>query len=181
MVRSSRTEERIAWAEECCRTLGSDLLKDAGFRRLLARLQAALDGSRAALRDTGIALECRRCEEEEGGSCCGAGLELHYDGPLLLINLLLQAELPPEPLKPGSCWFLGAAGCLLKARHTLCVNYLCRNLENRLAPGPLSYLREKEGEEQVVLFQLVERLRALLMAERPLPNGPGPSGRADNA
>jgi len=42
---------------------------------------------------TGIVDLCRECEEKEGGSCCGAGLENHYSGMLLLINRLLGVAL----------------------------------------------------------------------------------------
>lgn len=116
------------------------------------------------MRCTGIVDCCKECEEKEGGSCCGAGLEKHYSGILLLINLLLGVTLPLEREQPSGCFFLSPTGCLLLARHVLCINYVCNKITSRIKPENLAALREAEGEEILLLFQLNETLKKFLRA-----------------
>ena len=111
---------------------------------------------------SGIADECRQCEHDEGGSCCGAGLENKYSGTLLLINLLLGAKLPSKRTGPSNCHFLGDEGCRLLARHVICVNYICRKISDRIDPERIAILREAEGRELDILFLLNERVKKLL-------------------
>ena len=154
--------EKIAWARECFQQEGDRLLGDRDTGDLLARLQAALEASHRAMIEAGIADECRVCERREGGSCCGAGLEDKYSGTLLLINLLLGREIPSRRSDPSSCHFLGKEGCLLLARHVICVNYLCRKITDRIDPEKISLLRRAEGEELALLFRLNERIKKIL-------------------
>jgi hypothetical protein len=99
---------------------------------------------------------------KEGGSCCGAGLENRYGAGLLLINLLLQTTLPQARYDENSCYFLGEKGCLLKARHAICVNYICSKISHELDPVLLGLLREKEGVELEAVFRLNEKIKTLL-------------------
>lgn len=154
--------EKIAWARECFQQKGDRLIRDRDIEDLLHRLRAALDASRRAMIAAGIRDECRVCERHEGGSCCGAGLEDKYTGTLLLINLLLGREIPLRRSDPSSCHFLGKEGCLLVARHVICVNYLCRKITERIDPQEISLLREAEGEELGLLFRLNERIKKML-------------------
>ena len=110
----------------------------------------------------GVMDECRDCEDREGGSCCGAGLENKYNGVLLLINLLLDIEIPQKSRKPSSCFFLGGEACQLLARHVICVNYLCKKITDRIDPKRIAVLREIEGTELELLFFLHERIKLLL-------------------
>ena len=153
---------KIAWAEACYRELGSSLLKDSGIAALLSRLEEAISASRKEMAATGIVEICRECEEIEGGSCCGAGLENRYNARLLLINLLLGVRLPAEGRNTESCFFLGESGCLLQARHVICVNYVCRRITDRIDPAEMAPLRRKEGDELEVLFLLHERIGKVL-------------------
>ena len=102
------------------------------------------------------------CERDEGGSCCGAGLEDRYDGVTLLVNLLLGAELPARRPDPASCLFLGADGCRLLARDVICVNFICKKIADEVSPQRLGPLREREGIELEILFALHARLTELL-------------------
>jgi len=72
---SNPIEEKIAWAQHCYQEFGDDLLKEKKLFDLLAHLKAAVVVSRREMALTGIIEICRRCDQEEGGSCCGAGLE----------------------------------------------------------------------------------------------------------
>ena len=161
---SRSVEEKIAWAETCYKEKGGHFLRDEKTATLLNRLKGAVRASRAAMAMAGIADECRTCEEREGGSCCGAGLEKKYDGTLLLINLLLGIHLPKQRSDPSSCLFLGPEGCLLIARQVICVNYLCKKIENRVNPSKIVVLREKEGVELECLFLLHEWIKKKLRA-----------------
>ncbi|MBN1833254.1 MAG: hypothetical protein JW896_14210 [Deltaproteobacteria bacterium] len=164
---SRSIEEKIAWAETCYQEKGGLLLRDEKSVILLNRLKEAVRASRAAMVSAGVADECKTCEEREGGSCCGAGLEDRYDATLLLINLLLGIQLPKRRSDPSSCLFLGPDGCLLMARQVICVNYLCKKIENRVNPSKISVLRDKEGVELECLFLLHERIQRKLKAYVP--------------
>jgi len=109
----------------------------------------------------GIVDLCSECERNEGGSCCGNGLENNYNGWLLLINLLLNVTLPKKRHDPKSCFFLGKTGCTLLARHVICVNYICKKITDRIDPQAIKALRKKEGEELNTLFLLHENVKKI--------------------
>lgn len=155
----SPIEEKVSWAEACFKAIGPELREDRVVSALLSEMKNAVAGSRRAMAATGLIEICRECEENEGGSCCGADLENRYDGLLLLINLLLGAELPKGRRDEKSCFFLGDRGCGLSARHVICVNYLCKKAADRTAPEEIMALRAREGVELETLFRLHERVR----------------------
>jgi len=124
--------------------------------------------------DSGLVQACAECENLEGGSCCGRGLEDHYDGYLLLINLLLGANLPAERWDPRSCYFLGPKGCVLSARHVLCVNYLCKKATDRIDSKALAHLRELEGVQLEALFLLHERVKKVVKELEDWSDEPDP-------
>ena len=159
---SSPIEEKIAWAEAQFKACKNRLTHDARILDPLQSLKAAIEASHMEMVRTGLMDLCRVCDEKEGGSCCGAGLENRYDGWLLLINLLLGADLPKKRIDPGSCFFLGKSGCLLQARHTICINYACSKITEHIPPQKMAALREKEGTEIHCLFLLNERIKRLL-------------------
>lgn len=158
----SPIDEKIAWAENCYRSKGRTILRDKRVRDLLQRLREAARSSHDEMVQTGLVSICRNCEEKEGGSCCGLGLERKYTGLLLLINLLLGTEIPKKRLDPSSCFFLGERGCHLQARQVICINYLCKSATDRLEPQNLAALREKEGIEIETLFLLNEKIKDIL-------------------
>lgn len=159
---SSPIEEKIAWAVACSRNIGDRLREDRMVVRLLGRVSRAIQASRTRMTETGVSALCRQCEQEEGGSCCGAGMENRYDGTLLLMNLLLGCSLPEARMDPGSCYFLGEEGCVLRARHVICINYICRKITSRVDPAEIQALREVEGEEVNLVFCLHEHLKKAL-------------------
>jgi len=159
---SRSVEEKIAWAETCYEEKRGLFLRDERTATLLSRLKEAVRASRTAMAVAGVSDECRTCEEREGGSCCGAGLENKYEGTLFLINLLLGTRLPKRRFDSSSCLFLGPDGCLLIARQVICVNYLCKKIEDRIDPFKIAVLREKEGVELECLFLLKEHIREKL-------------------
>jgi hypothetical protein len=110
----------------------------------------------------GVVNACRHCEEEEGGSCCGAGIENKYSPTLLLLHLLLSGELPKTRQWANSCFFLGENGCRLKARHVLCINYLCLRIQKMLPSQDLIALQTITGEEMDTVFHLHETVKRTL-------------------
>jgi hypothetical protein len=159
---SSSIEEKTVWAEACFQEFREPLLKDKTIAGLLRRQKRAIQASYKMMTEAGIVDVCRECERNEGGSCCGAGMENRYDGWLLLINLLLDATLPKDRYDPSSCFFLGSTGCLLSARHVICINYICKKITERIDQNKINALREKEGEELDILFFLHERIKHVL-------------------
>jgi hypothetical protein len=151
--------EKILWAEKFNSFSKDELLRNPKISDLLIRLRAAIHGSRREMAGRGIAEICRECDQKEGGSCCGYGLEAYYDETLLLINLLLGVILPGERAESTSCFFLSANGCRLLARHVICINYVCEKITDRFHPQELAPLREKEGVEVELLFRLNEELK----------------------
>jgi hypothetical protein len=158
----SPIKEKIAWAKNCFRERGTDLLKDEEVGILLKKLKMAIDASHKEMARTGIIEFCRLCEQEEGGSCCGLGLEKKYTGVLLLINLLLGHQITDRRQNPSSCFFLGEDGCGLLSRQVICVNYLCKKITDQIDPQKIAPLRIKEGIELDLLFHLNERIKKVL-------------------
>jgi len=158
--------DRIAWAEGQLSAHGTRWRADREIGQLLERLGAAIRRSRTAMVDAGVTAECACCDRQDGGSCCGAGLEKRYDGVMLLINLLLGVELPRERADPRSCLFLRGNGCVLTARDVICVNYLCRRITDKLDRSGTTMLAESEGEELETLFRLHTRITRLLQDTR---------------
>ena len=147
----STIQEKIAWAANCYQAMKAQLLGDEKTADLLIRYREAAVVSHGEMNRTGVVSECKNCEEREGGSCCGAGLENRYDGSLLLINLLLGVKLPKQGYDPSSCFFLGEQGCRLLARHVICVNYLCKKIADHIHPDKIAALQEK------VVHRLLDR------------------------
>jgi len=114
------------------------------------------------MKDKGVFHICARCDTEEGGSCCGNGIELRYDVVLLLLNLLLDAELREDRLMHESCHFLGERGCTLPARQVLCVNYLCRQITQTLPTPDIIHVQEVCGKELDVQHRVYEYLASRL-------------------
>ena len=158
-------EEKIIWAKKCYRQRKRQFLEDERTTTLLKDFKKAAASSHALMSFGGIERECRECEEREGGSCCGFGLEDRYSGVLLLINLLLDRELPDKRNDPLGCFFLEKTGCALLARHVICVNYLCKKITDRIPSKKIADLRDREGVELELLFHLNERIIKILSDE----------------
>lgn len=153
---------KITAARELFASHGERLLRDKAVAAGLAGLDAAIAECRRAMFDSGIVAACRECEEEEGGSCCGAGIENRYGPTLLLVNLLLGCSLSAKRMSPNSCYFLGETGCVLKVRHILCLNYLCRKIRDLIDHEDLVALQTVMGREMDAVFAVHETVRAFV-------------------
>jgi hypothetical protein len=151
--------EKIEQAHNLGETCGSSLMKDPHIDALLRKLRNCIENTNKSMVTLGVVAECKNCEEREGGSCCGSGIENKYDAVLLLINLLLGSSLENEESSRNSCYFLGKKGCTLTARHVLCVNYICQKLQKKLTREELITLQTCAGEELDTLFFLHEAIK----------------------
>ena len=159
-------QEKVRWAHLLYDRFGHSLLADPEVVGLLRRYRAAVARTWGLMEETGVVEECTRCAVEDGGSCCGAGIEDRFDVVLLLINLLAGGSLPHRAQDPTGCLFLGEKGCTIPARHTICVNYICRRLEARLGREALQRLQEGIGRECDAAFLLEEGIKAWLRRRR---------------
>jgi len=151
--------EKIEQAHNLLETCGSSLIEDPQIHALLSKLRDCIENTNQSMVTLGVVAECKNCEEREGGSCCGSGIENKYDVELLLVNLLLEASLRDQQPSQNSCYFLGEKGCKLTARHVLCVNYMCQKLQKKLAREQLISLQTCAGEELDTLFILHEAIK----------------------
>ena len=156
---SPTIQEKIEHAHNLFETCGDSLRQNPSIRTLLNKLQECIENTKDSMLKLGVVAECKHCEEQEGGSCCGTGIENKYDVELLLVNLLLEASLRDQQSSQNSCYFLGAKGCKLTARHVLCVNYICEKLQKKLTREELIELQTRAGEELDTLFFLHEAIK----------------------
>jgi len=154
--------EKIRTARELYLNRNAELRSDPLISSQLCELSARTEASRRASLESGVAEACRRCDEIEGGSCCGAGIEERYTTELLLINLILGAELPEARYSVEGCYFLHSRGCILFARDILCINYLCSRLQRELRHGDILSLQDATGKEMEAVFVLHNSIRNFL-------------------
>ncbi|NSW85513.1 MAG: hypothetical protein HPY84_04230 [Syntrophobacteraceae bacterium] len=159
---SESIQEKILEAHRIFRSWGNDLMGDRSIALLLQTLKGQILDSRKAMFDLGIVATCTHCDEEEGGSCCGAGIENRYNTVLLLMNLLLGVHLPAERLLPGGCFFLGRHGCVLEVRHILCINYLCLRIQREMPPDKMAALQDVTGREMDSVFTVHEAIKKFM-------------------
>jgi hypothetical protein len=162
MDSEGKMRETIEAAREQYRCWVGRILEDPRLIAMLADLDQAIGRSREAMLEAGVFGACRICDEEEGGSCCGAGIESRYGPDLLLVNLLLGEDLVDDRAMSNSCFFLGNCGCTLKVRHTLCVNYLCSRIQEMLELSDLIHLQEVLGEEMDRQFFVCEAVKQFM-------------------
>jgi hypothetical protein len=121
-------EDKLKWAHSLYAGFGADLKNERIISDMLENYRKNINSTWKAMEESGIIEECTRCAVQDGGSCCGQGIENKFDVITLLVNLLLGTRLPEQPWDPTGCWFLGEKGCLLTARHVICVNFMCKRL-----------------------------------------------------
>ena len=160
--RGDTIQDKICKAHELYAQWGEQLMADGVISGLRQRLSRDLAASWRAMQELQVVATCKECDELEGGSCCGAGIENRYGVVLLLLNLLLGASLPEARQTPGSCYFLGEAGCLLPVRQVICVNYLCTKVQNRLLTEELIHLQTVCGAELDTVFLLHEAVKRII-------------------
>ncbi len=151
--------ETLKQAHYLHETWEKKLKKEPAIDNLIEKLKQDIAATQHAMRTFGVLKICKQCEEKEGGSCCCQGIELKYNAMLLLINLILGVSFPKKNYSPNSCFFLGEKGCVLIARHVLCVNYLCSQIKRKLTTDELIQLQNIAGEELYTAFKLHDAIK----------------------
>ena len=154
--------EKIRCAERLFHIYGMELLSDKEFQSLFNTYRKAIQRSWLQAEIIGLVAECTDCAINDGGSCCGKGIEDRFDVILLLINLLMGCSLPKSPWDETGCWFLGERGCMIPARHVICVNYICKRLYSSLKKNGLRLLQEKVVSETNAGFACEESIKKWL-------------------
>jgi hypothetical protein len=138
---------------------GQSLMRDREICTLLAGLDLQIAATQSAMVRTGIVKECADCAVNGEGTCCGARTGHKCGNVLLLVNLLMGKTLPSTPADTNLCHFLTKEGCVLKARHVICVNFVCQRLRDALPHSSLCDVQDIAGGEIDTLFVLEERIR----------------------
>ena len=142
-------QKKIEQAHDLYSVWGDLLSQDHLVSTFIHKLQGFIENTRKKM----LALQVER-----------SGIENKYDAVLLLINLLLGCSLENNEPVGNSCYFLGKNGCMLTARHVLCVNYICDKLQKKLNREELLALQTCAGEELDTLFILHESIKKKLRA-----------------
>ena len=159
-------QDKIKLAQNLYVSWQDALRKQLHINKLLAELEKCIKSSRESMMDLRIIEICKCCDEKEGGSCCGAGMENKFDTYLLLVNLLLGVSLPEYHVRTDSCYLLTDKGCILKMRLVLCIDFLCDKILNALSVEEHLRLQKISGEELVVGFRLYDGIKKFLRQAR---------------
>ena len=146
-------------ANHLYKVFGHSLLRDEELQTILVQLDERIEATQKALVAGGIIRECADCAVNGDGTCCGRRTGYKYDSVLLLVNLLLGRSLPVQSQDPDSCYFLTRDGCILRARHVICVNFLCPRLQKNIRQEILIQLQKTAGEELDTLFLIEEHIK----------------------
>jgi hypothetical protein len=123
---------------------------------MLSELDRNIETTQQEMELTGVVKECADCAVNGNGTCCGVRTGYKCDSILLLINLMLGRSLTFEPQDLHLCHFLTEKGCSLRARHIICVNYVCQRLRRNIPHNTLIKLQATAGNEMDSLFKLEE-------------------------
>ncbi len=156
-------KEKLQWARVIFQQVGMQMKEDRVIAGLLADYDRKIDASWQAMWKNGVVEECTICAVQDGGSCCGQGIENKFDVVNLLVNLLFGVSLPDQPWDHTGCWFLGPKGCLLKARHVICVNFMCKRLYAAVPAERLQRVQMAMQAETDAAFMLEEYIKSWLI------------------
>jgi len=162
----SSIENKIMMARHMYDSWSDQLKCEPHIHELIEKLEGYLNNSRKVMLELGIVEICKHCDEEEGGSCCGAGLENKFDTFLLLMNLLLGVSLPEKHRRPDGCYLLADRGCTLKVRLVLCVDFLCPKILNTMSHKDLIRLQQVSGDELTTGFMLYDAIKRFLRHQK---------------
>ena len=158
----SGVEMEIRQARELFAGEGQKLLADDRLRELLKKYEDAIYRTNQTMHDIGIARACASCAASNAESCCFEGAAQWYDRVLLLVNLLMGVDLPSGLGKSGHCCFVGQEGCLLRARYSFCVNYLCPDINSSLGPENVTRFLATAGNELARGWDAEQRVMQLI-------------------
>lgn len=156
------------WAE-----FGERLLSLASLRNHLQTCVLLQDEVRLRMEECGMPAFCQACAcAAKSGGCCSFAMTDENDAVLLLLNLLSGSPVAIQRDDETECLFLGTDGCSLRFKPFFCLNYLCRQLRDKLDPGQLRQLERTTGrllQQQYAVEQfLLRQLDAHLQMQREM-------------
>lgn len=159
MIDTNAVEHEIVLANHLHKFFGHVLLPDEKLRTLLMQLDQNIEATQNQMVAAGIVKECADCAVNGDGTCCGKRTGFKYDSIILLINLLLGKTIPLKSQDPHACYFLKQEGCVLRARHVICVNFLCPRLSKNIQQKMLIQVQGVAGQELDTLFLVEEYIK----------------------
>lgn len=154
----------IAQAREVYAGLGEEILANSDLAGLLYKFREQIEATNQLFGRLDVAADCAACCEREKGPCCFDGAQSWYDLRLLLINLLLGVEVPDGPELVDDCWFNSPTGCKLLAKDSICLNFFCPEIQERLSEAEVLSLRQQVGKELLACVELESVLLPWLQA-----------------
>ena len=155
-------------ARELLALHGQALARHPRIPGLLAAYRQAIDLTSQATISLGVPAFCIACALRDG-VCCFRGVERKYDQHLLLVNLLLGDRGDWAAGVGSSCFFCGAQGCTLLAKHSFCLNFYCAEIKQSLGPAAMSALNRQVGVELSCQWELERVLMPWLWAAEKEP------------
>ena len=151
--------DQIRTALNLWKFCGQSLMQDRQVFALLKGLDLDIEATQSAMVRAGIVNECSDCAMSGQETCCGVSTGYKCDSILLLINLLLGRNLPSVPADAHLCHFLTKHGCALRARHVICINFVCQRLRDVIPHNLLCSVQKIAGRDIDALFVLEECIK----------------------
>jgi len=159
MIDKNNVAHEVRLAYHLHKIFSHTLLQDEKLRTLLMQLDQNIEATQKQMVAAGIVKECADCAVNGDGTCCGKRTGYKYDSIILLINLLLGKTIPLQSQDPHACYFLTQEGCILRARHVICVNFVCPRLRNNIQQEILIQVQDVAGQELDTLFLVEEYIK----------------------
>ncbi len=140
-------DEELKKAKKLYAFYGKEILRDETCSMLLNEFKTAIDESWKLMKELGVVETCSLCAAEKPGGCCHFGIETWYDNTILLMNMLMDVEIPENRIIENNCLFVGEHGCRLKARYNTCIHHLCPKIKAPLSEYDLFRLRAVTNNE----------------------------------
>ncbi len=156
--------QEISKAKEVYAALGGDILNQAKLADLLAEFKLQIEDTNHLFKQLDVDADCAACCDRDKGPCCFDGAQGWYDLRLLLINLLLGEEVSDSPELVDDCWFNSPTGCKLLAKESICLNFFCSDIQERISDADLLALRQQVGRELLACLDLEAALLPWLQA-----------------
>ena len=153
----------IQKAKEIFDRYGKQIMRDDACTNLLATYRKAIENTWSVMQDLDIIETCSSCSQKWKGGCCFGCVEEWYDDVLLFINILMGAEMPESTPMPDCCLFVGPKGCTLLARHSFCINYLCKGLKDSISQSDQKRLSIISGREILCGVQVEQSIYNWIM------------------
>ena len=157
----------IEKARTLYRRWGKEILIMPEMRKRLESYDDAIENTQKRIRQAGVVGSCGLCAAKTG-SCCFREVETWYDPVLLLINYLMDVDLPHSRAIRDQCLFLGNEGCRLRARYAFCLNYFCPQLKLEMGSVSLHATLAAVGHELAAGWELERALYVYFEKKRRL-------------